>query len=234
MTETIRGTVHEQLAMLAERGRALAIDAKEIQAYETERVRQERRETRERRKEILDGLHVPLDDDGCARVIRADYVETPALLAVKTAMSLARPTRFLLLTGGKNAGKSVGTGKTTAAAHALVSMGGGVYIESNELATVAASRRFEDRERIRLAREAEILVVDEFGVEATIAQRTARDVALFDVVNRRQSKPKITILITNLTTNAIVKQLDERVRSRMRSSLVVVDCTGDDMRRGER
>lgn len=234
MTETIRGTVREQLSMLAERGRTLAIDASEIQAYETERVRQERREARERRKEILSGLHVPLDDDGAARVIRADYVETPALLAVKAAMVLSRPTRFLMLTGGKNAGASVGTGKTTAAAHALVSMGGGVYIESNELATVAASRRFEDRERMRLAREAEVLVVDEFGVEATIAQRTARDAALFDVINRRQSKPKITILISNLTTNAIVKQLDERVRSRMRSSLVVVDCTGTDMRRGER
>jgi DNA replication protein DnaC len=68
-------------------------------------------------------------------------------------------------------------------------------------------------------------------VEASRDARTARDAALFDIVNRRQSRPKVTILITNLATRDITRQLDERVRSRMRQSFVVVDCTGEDMRR---
>ena len=212
-------------------GMALALSDGEIQAREDARRREEQRHERERRRDLLESLHIPLDDDGRRRVIRGELRETRALLAVKAALALARPTRFVLLTGGSDSGRSVGTGKTTAAAHALVAMGGGVYIESAELATLAGSRRWEDRERLRLAREAECLVVDEIGVEASSAARTARDSALFDIVNRRQAKPKITVLITNLTTADVIKQLDERVRSRMRQSIAIVDCTGEDMRR---
>lgn len=208
-----------------------AMDPSEIHRREDFRRREEARERHERRKLVLDELHIPLDDDGRRRVIRGELRETRALLAVQAALGLSRPTRFVLLTGGNDSGRSVGTGKTTAAAHALVAMGGGIYIESAELATLAGSRRWEDRERLRMAREAECLVVDEIGVEASASARTARDAALFDVVNRRQSKPKITILITNLTTAEVIKQLDERVRSRMRQSIVIVDCTGEDMRR---
>lgn len=219
------------ITQLCLRGMAHALSDDEIQRREDARHRDELRLQRERRAEVLEGLHVPLDDDGRRRVIRGELIETAALQAVRVALGLARPHRFVLLTGGRDSGRSVGTGKTTAAAYALVAMGGGIYIESAELATLAGSRRWEDRERMRLAREAECLVVDEIGVEAGAAARTARDAALFDVINRRQSKPKITVLITNLSTAALVKQLDERVRSRMRSSMVVVDCTGDDMRR---
>lgn len=216
---------------LIKQAELFAMDPSEIQRREDYRRREEIREARKRREEILDELHIPLDDDGRKCVIRGALRETQALLAVRAALALARPTRFVLLTGGSDSAKSVGTGKTTAAAHALVAMGGGIYIESAELATLAGSRRWEDRERLRMAREAECLVVDEIGVEASASARTARDAALFDVVNRRQSKPKITILITNLTTAEVIKQLDERVRSRMRQSIVIVDCTGEDMRR---
>lgn len=220
-----------ELEQLCLRGMQTALDEGEIQRRENARRREEMRERRVKRRDILDAMHVPLDDDGRARVIREDLRETKPLLAVKTALGLSRPHRFVLLTGGNDSGRSVGTGKTTAAAYALVTLGGGLYIESSELATIAASRRFEDRERMRLAREVECLVVDELGVEASRDARTARDAALFDIVNRRQSKPKVTILITNLSTRDITTQLDERVRSRMRQSFVVVDCTGNDMRR---
>lgn len=230
--ESIKG-MRDELEQLCLRGMQTAMDEEHIREREEAHRRERAREERMRRKDILDAMHVPLDDDGRARVIRGDLSETRPLAAVRTALGVSRPHRFVLLTGGDNAGKSVGTGKTTAAAHALVSMGGGLYIESAELATIAASRRFEDRERMRLAREVECLVVDELGVEPTRDARTARDVALFDIVNRRQSRPKITILITNLTTKAITAQLDERVRSRMRSSYIVVDCTGEDMRRAK-
>lgn len=216
---------------LIKQAELFAMDPEEIQRREDYRRREEIREARKRREEILSELHIPLDDDGRRRVIRGDLRETRALLAVRAALALARPTRFVLLTGGSDSAKSVGTGKTTAAAHALVAMGGGLYVEAAEIATLAGSFRWEDRERLRLAREVECLVVDEIGLEASSAARTARDSALFDVINRRQSKPKITVLISNLTTSDVIRQLDERVRSRMRQSLVIVDCTGDDMRR---
>lgn len=226
-----RQVTRQDIEGLIKQAELFALDPSEIQRREDFRRREEARERHERRKAILDELHIPLDDDGRRRVIRGELCETRALLAVKAALALARPTRFVLLTGGSDSGRSVGTGKTTAAAHALVAMGGGVYIESAELATLAGSRRWEDRERLRLAREAECLVVDEIGVEASASARTARDAALFDIVNRRQAKPKITVLITNLATADVVKQLDERVRSRMRQSIAIVDCTGEDMRR---
>jgi DNA replication protein DnaC len=230
MSEPKRVT-REDIEGIIRQAELFAMDPEEIQRREDARHREELRQLRERRASILDELHIPLDDDGRRRVIRGELSDTRALQAIRIALGLRRPHRFVLLTGGSDSGRSVGTGKTTAAAHALVAMGGGVYIESAELATLAGSRRWEDRERVRMAREAECLVVDEIGVEAGVAARTARDAALFDVVNRRQSKPKITVLITNLATGDVIKQLDERVRSRMRQSIAIVDCTGEDMRR---
>lgn len=211
-------------------GMQSAMADSDIQAREDARRREETRARWERRQEILDALHVPLDDDGRRCVVRGEYRETRAMLAVQQALALSRPTRFVLLTGGVDSSKSVGTGKTTAAAHALVTLGGGMYIESNELATIGSSRRWEDRERMRLAREVECLVVDELGVEER-DRRTARDVALFDVINRRQSRPRLTVLVSNLTTAELTKQLDERIRSRMRQSIAIVECTGDDLRK---
>lgn len=226
-TESTRSAL-EQLCL---RGMATAADVETIQRREAERLREERREHMIRRRDLLDALHVPLDDDARRRVIRGEYQDRPAILAVKEAISLARPTRFLVLAGGHDARRSVGTGKTTAAAHALVSLGGGLYLESAELATLSRSTRWEDRERLRLAQEVDCLVVDEIGIEADRAARSARDVALFAVVNRRQAKPKITILISNKPGRDLFASLDPRVRSRMAPSVRVIDCTGEDMRR---
>lgn len=218
----------EQLCL---RGMATALDAQELERRESDRLREERREQQLRRRDLLDAIHVPLDDDARRRVIRGEYQDRPAILAVREAIGLARPTRFLVLAGGFDARRSVGTGKTTAAAHALVSLGGGLYLESAELATLARSTRWEDRERLRLAQEVDCLVVDEIGIEVDRQARAARDVALFAAVNRRQAKPKVTILISNKPGRELFASLDPRVRSRMVPSMRIIDCTGEDMRR---
>lgn len=227
--ESLRG-MRTEIEQLCLAGMRTAMQDEEIRAREAAMRQSEERLRREHRREVLEAMHVPVDDDARRRIIRDDLEDTTALVAVRAALALARPTRFLMLTGGKNPGKSVGTGKTTAAAYALVTVGGGLYIESAELATIAGSRRWEDRERMRVAREVDCLVVDELGVEASASARQARDAALFDIVNRRQSRPKITILITNMSDAAITKSLDERVRSRMRASFSMVGCVGNDMR----
>lgn len=221
----------EALEQLCLRGMATAVDAQAIERREAERLREERRERMIRRRDLLDASHVPLDDDARRRVIREEYADRPAILAVREAIGLARPTRYLVLAGGYDARRSVGTGKTTAAAHALVSLGGGLYLESAELATLARSTRWEDRERLRLAQEVDCLVIDEIGIEADRAARAARDAALFAAINRRQSKPKLTILISNKAGRELLASLDPRVRSRMAPSMRVIDCTGEDMRR---
>lgn len=224
------GGLGDALRQLCLAGMRNAVDAREVERYEADRLREERKARMVRRRDVLDMLHVPLDDDARRRVIRDDYRETAALLAVREALSLSRPIRYLVLTGGADPRHSVGTGKTTAAAHALTSCGGGVYIESATLSTCARSLRWEDRERLRMAHEAECLVIDELGIELDERARTARDVALFDVINKRQCKPKITILASNLSTRDLFASLDPRVRSRMGKALRIVDCTGVDMR----
>lgn len=220
-----------QLAQLSLRCIETAVDVHDIQRREDERLRAERREQQLRRRDLLDAMHVPLDDDARRRVIRGEYQDRPAILAVREAIGLGRPIRFLVLAGGNDARRSVGTGKTTAAAHALVSLGGGLYLESSELATLARSTRWEDRERLRLAQEVDCLVIDEIGIEVDRQARAARDVALFAAVNRRQSRPKLTILVSNKQGRELFASLDPRVRSRMAPSMRIIDCTGEDMRR---
>jgi DNA replication protein DnaC len=207
--------------------------AEAIEAYERNKLAEERKALWLRRKELLESMPaIPLDDAAITRVIKEDYRERPAMLAVKAALSLKSPTRYLLLTGGADAKKSVGVGKTTAAAHALVTLGGGQYVYSDDLAPLASSIHRDDRAQMSTLEQCRCLVIDELGIEASDARRRARDAALFRLVDRRQGRPKLTIMITNLHAKTLMEQFDPRLRSRLQQAMHIEDCSGLDMRRG--
>lgn len=215
---------------LSEKARRLAKSDDEIAAYDRRVGAGARAADRDVRRQMLDVLHVPLDDDGRRRLVAREYAETTAMLAVQEAMGPRSSTRFLLLVGGaRSASRSVGTGKTLAAAHALLAYGGGVYVEHRDLPHLRASYQRDDRERWRLIRESTCVVVDELGlVDPRLVE--AASTALFDVVNYRQSRPKLTIMIGNVSGADVPRVLDERARSRMGASMRVVDCSGRDLR----
>lgn len=224
--------VDVQLALrgLAEAAKGLARSDEEVQAYYDRAGAGARAADRDVRRSLLDVLHVPLSDDGRRRLIARDYRETTAMLAVQEALGHRSPIRFLLLVGGStSAARSVGTGKTLAAAHALLSYGGGVYVEHRDLPHLRDSYQRDDRDRWRMIRESTCVVVDELGfVDERLVERAS--VALFDVVNYRQSRPKLTIMIGNVSGTDVPRVLDQRARSRMGASMRVVDCTGPDLR----
>lgn len=205
----------------------------QIEAYEQNKRNEERKALWTRRKELLESMPaIPLDDSAITRVIREDYQERPAMFAVKAALSVKSPTRYLMLTGGADAKKSVGVGKTTAAAHALVTLGGGHYVYSDDLAPLASSIHRDDRAQMAALEQCRCLVIDELGIEASDGRRRARDAALFRLIDRRQGRPKLTILVSNLDIKTLMQQFDPRLRSRLQQAMHAEDCTGKDMRRG--
>lgn len=206
--------------------------AEAIEAYERNKVAEEKKALWKRRKELLESMPaIPLDDTAITRVIKEDYLERPAMLAVKTALSAKSQTRYLMLAGGADAKRSVGVGKTTAAAHALVTLGGGHYVYSDDLAPLASSIHRDDRAQMAALEQCRCLVIDELGIEASDGRRRARDAALFRLIDRRQGRPKLTILVSNLDIKTLMQQFDPRLRSRLQQAMHAEDCTGADMRR---
>jgi hypothetical protein len=150
--------------------------------------------------------------------------ETEAIGHVRTF--LAGPERFLLLAG------TAGRGKTLAACWGLAQKGGR-YVRTREVATAG----FDDEGWLYDLAHAPLVVLDEMVREAQDAKGWAYS-KVYDLLDRRQSNLRKTILITNAgldewkaryCPDGKADPLYDRIASR---GTVPTPLTGPSMRRG--
>lgn len=195
----------------------------EIGRYEAARARRERAD----RIEQL-GLGQLLADDALTALADDALASTEALDRVRRWVAYqagprARGSRPIVLLLGPP-----GIGKTVAAAWLLLSEGGR-YVHASELAVLHGARWGAERARYEQLLAARVLVVDELGTEG---DRHAL-AAIHDVVDRRQSAPRLTLLLGNLRRSELRQRYDARTIDRLRAVATVIELEGESMRRGQ-
>jgi DNA replication protein DnaC len=217
-------TLDEMMAEAIKNGAVLTDD--EAAERERREVEQWARDERERARERLWGLTLPIDagDESMLLDDRLRDDVGASLRAVQewTADGSAPP--WLVLTG------PVGRGKTLAACWAVFRFQPSAYVGARELERLHMTRfgddavtRYED-----LCKRRGIVVVDDIGRE-DVAERMGT--ALLDLVDGRRGSRHRTIAITNLTADALRKRYpDKRLWSRLGASARFVVDAGPDLR----
>lgn len=154
---------------------------------------------------------------------------------LKKAQILTETPRSAVLTGG------VGRGKTFflfALLHALfkagkASIGNVRFYRSIDLDSLLVSgyEKYKSNEfLIQSLTELDYLFLDDFGIgrETSKAERD-----YYDIIDRRTSLNKITIISTNLDANSLKKLFGDRIFSRLRES-VFIEFNGPDLRKAEK
>lgn len=194
----------------------------DVARYEARRVRRERRE----RLTAL-GLDAVLSDEGRALAVDDSWASTAALERVRRwvayqAGTRARGSRPIVVMLGP-----VGCGKTLAGAWLLMSQGGR-YVSASELAALQVARWGAERERYAALLGSRVLVVDELGMEAG----PGAVAAVHEVVDRRQSSPRLTLFLGNVRREELARRYDARTIDRLRACASVIELEGESMRRG--
>lgn len=212
MGETNQAAFADMFAGLAD---AWTIDEEAAKRHEAERER-------ERRRENLRKLEGIITDADIERIVW-DRLDTFAANVVRRFLAASRAPdgpRFAWLTG------EIGRGKTVAAC-LVIAMERGRYVSADEV-WLAYSARTSEASRLRdYMRRCRLLVVDDVGTSRDDAQN-----ALFQLVNARQGKRRLTIITGNASRDAVRRWLDPRTLSRIEHQGAIVDCRGPNMRRG--
>lgn len=197
-----------------------SVSDEDVAAYDAERER-ERRLERMRDASVLDVL----PPEVVALCAHDQLRASAALTHVRRWVAYQRGERkrgdkpILALIG------DMGRGKTVAAAWLLASEGGR-YVEAEDLSRMQSAKWGDDRDAYRRILSTGVLVVDELGTEGD-----ARP-SIHDVVNRRQGR-RLTLLLGNLSKQALKDRLDPRTWDRMRTCAAVIEVHGESMRKGE-
>lgn len=187
------------------------------------------------------GIVPELHDDDFGRIVRNGCLPTRPMHIVRRWVAAHRrpkagrpaPPSWLFVCGG------VGVGKTVAAGHAISQIGG-VYVTMQALLAeyVARSKRNnrdgDDPFPHRFER-ASLVVLDELGTERADQADLAREV-VFRLVSRRQSRRRMTLVLTNDDTKACRARFeggayDVRAYSRLLPMWSLLDCGAESMRR---
>jgi DNA replication protein DnaC len=156
------------------------------------------------------------------------YSETSTLTAVRNALrgrakrDLEKP--FIMLLG------SVGTTKTSAAAHAIASIPGGRCIDAGILCDIQGS--FADRPRLTELRESPVVLVDEIKKELLATRKLGP--ILCDLIDARRGGRRITIFNANMLAKELAGAFPEQTRSRLRGRVDWVQVAGEDLRKKRR
>ena len=132
---------------------------------------------------------------------------------------------FLLLTG------TAGTGKGHLAAGCLKAQGNGLFItHADMLADLRASYTLETTPALIASwREAELLVIDEFGLSSGGRDE---EPMLYQVLSARYEHRRPTIITSNLEVPALREAVGFRLLDRMREDCVMVVCRWASWRTG--
>ena len=124
---------------------------------------------------------------------------------------------------------TTGTGKSTAAGHALAQVlaagKAGAWVESGGFAQlVGGFDGYADMQRLK---GVDLLVVDDFGTEHLTSYAQA---LFFEMLAHRHDDARRTILTTNLDRAALRMRLGSRLADRVASSCHYVECVGESLR----
>lgn len=166
---------------------------------------------RARREDHLRVAAPPIEEHIRAHIIADDLVTTPALEALRPivrARALGfEHAAFVGLLGKK------GRGKTTACAWAIAELGGR-YAKIDRAAHLRKRLRAADEHEWERLLLAPVLAIDDLGIEQNAEDGVA---TLHDVIDERQARGHITILVSNLDDRALARRYDERTFDRLRS-----------------
>ena len=136
------------------------------------------------------------------------------------------PKQYLVLAGG------LGTGKSVAAGHALVTLmergRTGAWVSAAGFTTLAGG--FGGQAACERLKHVDVLVVDDFGAEH---MSSFAESVFFEVLAARHENEGRTIFTTNLDGPAFKQRLGSRLEDRVRSSVRWVTCAGASMRGAE-
>lgn len=200
-----------------------SVDAAASEAWEAARKRDERRVN----LRVVEGA---ITDDDIERLVH-DKVDTFAarvvkafLLATKAPSTPEKPaTRYCWLAG------PTGYGKTVAACWAIAEERGR-YMTAEQLRRAFCQETKEAAELREYATRCHLLVVDDIGTERNAAEIADSRTAMFQLVNARQGKGRITILTGNLSEETIRKHYDTRTIERIEHQGKIVTVRGRDLR----
>lgn len=217
--------IDADVAAIIERARQHTASPEAIAEYDrsiAESRLVEERGLRKRRHDALTASGIPLTDANMDAVVDGTLLSTQALRT--TIAWLAGPRQVLVLVG------DMGTGKTTAAAHAAMTRlarGPFVYVKEPTLARWVMFARYD--RQWSAAVEAQTLVVDEVG---TAEQRDFADAraGLSRIVDDRIGQGRRTIVIGNLSEADLARRYDARMLDRLRDVGFVAEVRGPSMR----
>ncbi|AKL97342.1 dnaC:DNA replication protein [Clostridium aceticum] len=129
---------------------------------------------------------------------------------------------------------ATGLGKTFLAnciAKALLDKGKMVvYQTAFKILEILEDLRFHnanDKEKVHLLFEADLLIIDDLGTEMT---NTFTNSELFNIINSRLLANKKTLISTNLTPKEVIDRYDDRISSRLFSRYTILKFYGKDLR----
>lgn len=200
--------------------------AAELQASQAAHDARQAERTMKRRRELLETSGLRLRPEAVAMLIRGKEWETETLAKVRAWVSTVRhpdAKRLLVLLG------STGTGKTMAAAWALLKLGGGLGVKARKLPGLEMAHFGPQAEHYQRLVKGKLCVVDEIGTMDAKKEASS----LGELIDDRIGRP--TILIGNLPPKnedktGFLQRYHERFYSRLAEVGVVVDCTGPDLR----
>lgn len=197
--------ISPELRAVLDRGMSQVPSEEEVARWHTNRERQDRED-----RLAASGILERLDERG-ARAILTDVAEpTRAIELVRPWLVSSRPVLVLLSV-------QPGLGKTVAAAWAL-SRVPGRYVraedlcEMRELGLAKTAEGARERDRWYAHARAELLVVDELGLEKSPVQAQSNLQSLIDM---RQRSPRRTLLLGNLSKTDLVERYDARTLDRL-------------------
>lgn len=183
--------------------------------YESRRREQARRERLERAKP-----RVSCEDADA--IARGTLRQTRHLAVVQGWLDRGGRSSILCLAG------MPGTGKSLAAAWALAQLGG-AYLSANDMVRLAAGG-WREQARLEDILRARLLVLDDLGTES---DQSAMQAPLLDLVDRRQGRPWLTIITTNIAVLSEMQNRypDQRLWSRLDHCWSWVPSKAPDYRR---
>lgn len=194
-------TIEDALASVLKRGMQSLASEDEIRAWEGELAVRNRRE-----RLAASGIDERLDADGAEAIVHDRALDTRALQLVRAWVASSRPA--LVLLGDR------GQGKTVAAAWALARCAGR-YVRASDLCEMREAG-WRQRDAYQRHLRTELLVVDELGTEADL---TAAARMLQDVVDARQRRPRLTLLLGNqMSREELAERYDPRTLDRLGTS----------------
>jgi len=156
---------------------------------------------------------------------RPMFTETTSLFAVRRALfdrarnRLTHP--YVAILG------ATGGGKTVAAAHAVASLDGAVYLRARRLCDLYGSYHRDDRAALERLYAAPVAVVDEVSIELGERKLGA---ALDEAFDARQGARRITLVIGNVKVGQLGRMLGGQTHSRMKDRVDWVQTAESDMR----